>query len=188
MPADLFARTLSGEIMMHGLSLLEGRGDPHPYAAPGERIRQRRKEKGIRQVDLARRIGVSVDTIRRWESGTREPRAGDLKRLSAVLGCSPGELLEAHTPEKSDPRPPFDQSGPRLRRVRAALGLTQAEFGRALGGLAWHRVRDLESGKLCLPPRLAWVIEQKFKVDFRWLLTGEGPVHLDKRDDAKGAQ
>lgn len=113
MTADLFACTLSGEIMMYGLSLLEGRGDP---------------------------------------------------------------------------RPPFDQSGPRQRRVRAALGLTQKEFGRALGGLAWHRVRDLESGKACLHPRLAWVIEQKFKVDFRWLLTGEGPIHLDKRDDAKGAQ
>ena len=52
----------------------------------GARLREARKAAGLYQEELARRVGVSVDTVRRWESGAREPRASDLQSLARVLG------------------------------------------------------------------------------------------------------
>jgi transcriptional regulator with XRE-family HTH domain len=37
-------------------------------------------------------------TIRRWESGEREPRASDIKKLCEVLGCTEVELLNGPQP------------------------------------------------------------------------------------------
>ncbi len=53
----------------------------------GMKLRDARKAAGLYQEGLARRIGVSVDTVRRWESGAREPRASDLQSLAGVLGA-----------------------------------------------------------------------------------------------------
>ena len=38
-------------------------------------------------------IPCSIDSIRRWETNLREPRASDLVRLCEVLQCSESELL-----------------------------------------------------------------------------------------------
>lgn len=56
-------------------------------------IRYFRELKRFKQQQLADFIGVSVDSIRRWENGTREPRESDIKKLCAVLGCSEAQLL-----------------------------------------------------------------------------------------------
>jgi transcriptional regulator with XRE-family HTH domain len=56
-------------------------------------VRHYRERAHLTQIELANQIGVSVDSIRRWESGLREPRASDIKKLCEVLGCSEAELL-----------------------------------------------------------------------------------------------
>jgi transcriptional regulator with XRE-family HTH domain len=38
-------------------------------------------------------VGVSVPTLARWERGTFQPRASDIKKLCEVLGVSEAELL-----------------------------------------------------------------------------------------------
>ena len=54
-------------------------------ATIGERIKRYRKEKGFTQEQLANIIGVSVMTIRRFESGTREPKIFMLEKIAAAL-------------------------------------------------------------------------------------------------------
>jgi transcriptional regulator with XRE-family HTH domain len=42
---------------------------------------------------LARRTGVSVGTIRRWENGGRTPGADDIEALARALSLHPGDLF-----------------------------------------------------------------------------------------------
>lgn len=55
----------------------------------GECIATARKNKGMKQIDLANKIGVSVDTIRRWEQNKRSLSIDMAKLLSRILDISP---------------------------------------------------------------------------------------------------
>jgi DNA-binding SARP family transcriptional activator len=64
----------------------------------GERVRARRRERGLTQEDLAAATGLSVRTLRDVEAGrVRSPRGSSLARLTAVL-----ELDTAGEPEVVD--------------------------------------------------------------------------------------
>jgi transcriptional regulator with XRE-family HTH domain len=63
------------------------------------KLRTLRKKCLLRQDELAAKVDVSVDTIRRWEAGDREPRVSDLKRLTKALCVTMGELFDEETPE-----------------------------------------------------------------------------------------
>ena len=45
------------------------------------------------QQELSEQLGVHEITIRRWETGVREPRSSDIKALCEVLQVSESELL-----------------------------------------------------------------------------------------------
>ena len=45
-----------------------------------------RLEKGLRQLDLARKVGVSENIISRLETGRKDPDKKLLEKLSKVLG------------------------------------------------------------------------------------------------------
>jgi transcriptional regulator with XRE-family HTH domain len=62
-------------------------------------FRYYRDKAGLTQSALAENLGVVEITIRRWENGTREPRASDIKKLCEVLGVSEAELLNGPTEE-----------------------------------------------------------------------------------------
>jgi transcriptional regulator with XRE-family HTH domain len=59
----------------------------------GRRISDSRKQKGLKQTELAEMIGVSVDSVRRWEQGKREPRASELEKIADILDTSVVYLL-----------------------------------------------------------------------------------------------
>jgi|GraSoiStandDraft_29_1057270.scaffolds.fasta_scaffold922880_2 transcriptional regulator with XRE-family HTH domain len=70
------------------------------------RIREMRSSyggTGLSQEALAQKIGVSTNTISRWETGTYEPTLNDLEALSRELGLSILEFFPqvAQTDEKS---------------------------------------------------------------------------------------
>jgi transcriptional regulator with XRE-family HTH domain len=65
--------------------------------------------------------------------------------------------------------------GQRLKKARESLGLTQADFGARLG-FTWYKIKDMETGRQKIQPDTALLIEKKFAIDFRWLLTGEGAM------------
>ena len=52
------------------------------------------------QQELAKLIPCSIDSIRRWETNSREPRTSDLVRLCEVLQCSESELLNGPTKQE----------------------------------------------------------------------------------------
>lgn len=74
------------------------------------------------------------------------------------------------------------KAGERLKAARRTLGLTQREFGEKLG-FEWYKVRDLENGKLRIGGRMALLIEEKYYINFRWLLQGQGSMLLTGDDD-----
>ena len=52
-----------------------------------------RKRAGFTQEDFANMIGVSIDTVRRWEGEKQEPRLKELKLISKTLRTSIAELV-----------------------------------------------------------------------------------------------
>lgn len=58
------------------------------------RIKELRSACGLTQCQLADKMGVCQNCISGWESEVALPRARDIPRLAAVLGCSIGDLFE----------------------------------------------------------------------------------------------
>lgn len=59
----------------------------------GDRLAGARHASGMTQVQLAKRLGVKLKTLRAWEDDLAEPRANRLSMLSGLLSVSLGWLL-----------------------------------------------------------------------------------------------
>lgn len=59
----------------------------------GAKIRELRKSAGMGQQEIASRVGVSVDTVRRWEAGRYVPRTDELVRLAFALKLTRLDVL-----------------------------------------------------------------------------------------------
>ena len=66
-----------------------------------DRIARLRKEKGLNQKELAERLSVSVDSVRRWEQGKRSPDVEMLCKLARTLDTTVSYI----TGETDDPKP-----------------------------------------------------------------------------------
>jgi Zn-dependent peptidase ImmA (M78 family)/transcriptional regulator with XRE-family HTH domain len=89
---------------------------PAPSNMVGNLIRRQRDAMHMTVAQLAKRIGVSRNTVTNYEAGKTEPSASDLVRLSGALGCAVNDLLSAecasmpprfafraHAPLRKDP-------------------------------------------------------------------------------------
>lgn len=61
----------------------------------GSTIASLRKEKGMTQLDLARKMGVTDKAVSKWERNLSFPDTASLPLLAEQLGTSVDELLEA---------------------------------------------------------------------------------------------
>ena len=61
----------------------------YPDRTLGGRIKKWRLERGLFQVDLAKKIGVSEMTIVNWEKGRTKPIKQNFERLEKILGDFP---------------------------------------------------------------------------------------------------
>ena len=59
----------------------------------GRRIRAFRKLKAIKQIDLAKQIGMSTSVLGQIERGTREPTIEQLETMASVLNIEVEELM-----------------------------------------------------------------------------------------------
>ena len=66
----------------------------------GQRIRQRRNQLGLKQMEVKNAVGVSSGNMSDLENGNRLPSAGTLIRLSQVLHCSTDYILTGETPDQ----------------------------------------------------------------------------------------
>ncbi len=62
-----------------------------------EGLRKIRKQKGLKQKEVAERLCVSVNTVWRWENGSMEPSLDNLRRISSLYGVSIDEILQNPT-------------------------------------------------------------------------------------------
>lgn len=60
----------------------------------GQRIKKLRKEKGLRQLDLALIVSVSEGYIGSIEQGLRYPSLRVLEKIAKTLKTSPSDLLD----------------------------------------------------------------------------------------------
>lgn len=60
----------------------------------GERIRQLRKDKSMRQIDLSEKIGIEDSALRRIESGRVNSTVNMLRKIAKGLGIDIIELLK----------------------------------------------------------------------------------------------
>ena len=71
----------------------------------GEKIKQRLKEKGMSQNELARRAGLSSSGVSTIINGTFEPRMDNLRQIAQVLDCQPGDLIDDENIKKEQETP-----------------------------------------------------------------------------------
>ena len=76
-----------------------------------ENIKVIRRKKNMTQNELARLVGVSPQTVFRWEQGQRSPRAEELQRLAEVLGTPVAYLMDLET-DASEHSKPVDKAEP----------------------------------------------------------------------------
>ena len=65
----------------------------------GEFIYNKRKNLGLTQDDLGRKLGVTNKAVSKWETGETMPDINLLPNLAAVLGVTIDELLTQKKPE-----------------------------------------------------------------------------------------
>ena len=64
-------------------------------------IRMLRERMGMTMCELADRMGVSVATVSRWETGEMIPVTTRLRALADVLHCTADELLGREPPTEA---------------------------------------------------------------------------------------
>ncbi len=94
----------------------------------GERIRQVREQKVWGQAELARKAGVSANTLYRIETGRHAPRAVTIRKLAQALGVSPETLAWslprglAEAPVDDEPETPEEAAAVQEGREALARG------------------------------------------------------------------
>ena len=63
------------------------------HETTGERLARLREARGLRQVEVARRLNLSQTAVHAWEYGFSHPRWEHIEPLARILGCSVSLLV-----------------------------------------------------------------------------------------------
>ena len=92
----------------------------------GERIAEKRKENGLSQEALGEELGVSRQSVYKWESGSALPEIEKLIAMSRLFGVTIGWLLGVEeappTPEPAQPSDSGELTEQQLRMVEEIVG------------------------------------------------------------------
>ena len=88
----------------------------------GELIREARKEKGMTQMDVARKFGITDRAVSKWERGLCAPDLGILEELAQLLGLSVAELIAGERQQPEVDREKIDTA------VRDTISYSQKEL------------------------------------------------------------
>ena len=72
-------------------------------ATLGKRIAALRRDKGLKQDDLAQQLGVTPQAVSKWENDQTCPDIALLPQLAQILGVSVDELLSGKAPQEEPP-------------------------------------------------------------------------------------
>lgn len=57
-------------------------------------LKQLRKSNNLKQYDIAKELGVTVNTVSRWELGLIEPKMDKVKKIAKLLNTTIGGLYD----------------------------------------------------------------------------------------------
>lgn len=108
-------------------------------AVNGNRIRQLRKEAGLTQEELGKKLGVIKQTVSSWENSISEPNSETLSNMSSLFGVTVDDLLSnlvssnIHVHKKNEHYFFFDDImrtifSSRIKSALAEKGLTENDF------------------------------------------------------------
>ena len=74
------------------------------------KIKKFREAAGLKQTELAEKIGISVVTLSRYENEGRHPRSTELIKMARLFGCTVDDLLgnPTATPPSETPTTPTE--------------------------------------------------------------------------------
>jgi len=154
-------------------------GDAFEKVAPvsgfGSWLRNFRIRRGLQQIELAKAIGVSKESLSAYESSRAKPKAAVLGRLRKAFNLN-GELDRALTLLSRQNLPPPDPAksplGPCLRYLRKRRGLTVTDLSRETG-LYPATISKIERGRIGLEPALVGKVLSRLSAEAAELY-GEG--------------
>ena len=120
---------------IHGSNSVAAAGARVALRSFGLELRNARILVGLRQEDVAAKLGVSTQTVRNWESGRVEPSEENKRRLGELLGGQLGDFavfyedLHSYNPKRKEPA----VNGRLMREARREAGLTQAQAAEMIG-------------------------------------------------------
>lgn len=148
-----------------------------------ERIKQARKEAGLSQNDLSKKIGVSRVAITQWENNPSVKIAGEnLTRLCSVLGVSAEWLLYGNTLKaQSSPSAGKGSIGERIAQARRAKEMTQPQLAKVCGWDSQGRVSNYERDRREPKSNDMRTLASVLGVSESWLWTGaEGHARVSQ--------
>ena len=110
----LFGCQFEGPVSPATLSAVELKSGPAPAPTPtfdeqtappamdegfGSRLQRLRIGAGLKQADLAVRMGVGAASVSSWEKGRARPKRSSMAKLAAILGVQTADLIEDAAPE-----------------------------------------------------------------------------------------
>lgn len=140
----------------------------------GEFIKELRKEKGLTQMDLAKRLHITDRAVSKWERGLCAPDIALLEPLGETLEVSPSELIRGER-----------GSEPSADEAREVLDYSKEEVRRKVGGTR-RRYLGLLCGVLALVllvgGALLWRSGVLFLMDKKVSPDGESVVRVYNRE------
>ena len=120
---------------IHGANTVAAAGARVALRSFGLELRNARIPVGLRQEDVAAKLGVSTQTVRNWESGRVEPSEENKQRLGELLSEQLGDFaafyedLHSYHPKRKEPV----VNGRLMREARREAGFTQAQAAERVG-------------------------------------------------------
>lgn len=122
----------------------------------GQGIAARRKQMGLSQEELARKVGVTRQAVSRWESGSALPSVDNMVELSRALEISVDELLQLAPQKKESTLTPQslgllldEQTARQEKRIRRlTLALVAAALVLVAGITVFTAVNMVRSGRM----------------------------------------
>ncbi|WP_323766700.1 helix-turn-helix domain-containing protein [Marinovum sp.] len=102
----------------------------------GDRLAAAREQAGMSQAVLAKRLGVKLSTLKKWEDDLLEPRANRLSIMAGILNVSLMWLLNGEGEGVSDPddvdllTPDVNELLIELREMKAVMKSNAEKLGR----------------------------------------------------------
>lgn len=115
----------------------------------GDRLAAARRQLGLSQEDMARKLGIKLKTLRAWEDDFAEPRANKLQMVAGILNVSMIWLLTGTGEGLDGPAQPDGPADRNLRELMVefrALSAQQIRLGERFARLEKRLRKAMHDG------------------------------------------